>query len=101
MAVMYLDPRTYRIFGPGDGSNPGLIAEIRRVVAVLHDGGFVHGDIRDVNMMTRHQWRAEEKSQTSFYSTLTGPKVPRKYPPHLNTQTVKRHEGAKDGALIT
>jgi len=104
MAVMeYLDPQTYRILEPEDGSNPRLKAEIWRVVNVLHDGGFVHGDIRDVNMMTRHQWRTEEKARNVFLLDFdwAGPEGVTKYPPHLNLQTVKRHEGAKDGALIT
>jgi len=104
MAVMeYLDPQTYRVLGPEDGSNPGLKAEISRVVKVLHDGGFVHGDIRDVNMMTRHQWRTEEEAQNVFLLDFdwAGPEGVTKYPPNLNLQTVKRHEGAKDGALIT
>lgn len=70
MAVMeYLDPQVYRALGPGDGSNSILMDEVERVVTALHAGGFAHGDIRDVNMMTRHEWRTHG---TSFYSILTG-----------------------------
>ena len=104
MVVMeYLDPQTYRVLRPEDGSNPRLIAEIRGVVRVLHDGGFVHGDLRDVNMMTRHQWTAGENARNVFllHFDWAGAEGATKYPPHLNTQTVTRHEGAKDGALIT
>ena len=104
MAVMeYLEPQSYRMLGPDDGSNHGLVAEIRRVVAVLHDGGFVHGDIRDVNMMTRHPLGNEEEAQKVLLLDFhwAGPKGVMKYPYNLNIETVKRHEGAKGGALIT
>jgi Lipopolysaccharide kinase (Kdo/WaaP) family len=62
MAVMgYLDPETYRILEPEERSNTSLVAEIRQVVTVLHNGGFLHGDINfcNVNMTTR-QWTAKE-----------------------------------------
>jgi hypothetical protein len=104
MAVMdYLDPQTYRVLWPEDGSNTELIAEIWKVVDVLHNGGFVHGDIRDVNMMTRHEWRTEEKARNVFLLDFdwAGRDGAAKYPPNLNLETVKRHEGVKDGVLIT
>lgn len=98
MAVMeYIDPQSYRILRPDDGSNRRLVAEIQRVVTVLHDGGFVHGDIRDANMMTRNQWGTQEKAQNLLLLDFdwAGPKGVTKYPPNLNLQTVKRHEGQK------
>jgi len=103
MAVMeYLDPQTYRVLGPEDGSNhASLIAEIRHVVQVLHNGGFVHGDIRDVNMMTRRQWRTDAQNVFLLDFDWAGRKDATIYPPNLNRETVKRHEGAKDGAVIT
>ena len=102
MAVMeYLDPQTYRVLEPGDGSNSILVGEIQRVVTVLHDGGFVHGDIRDVNMMTRNQWGINEARNVLLLDfDWAGPSGVTKYPRNVNTQTVKRPEGAKDGALI-
>jgi hypothetical protein len=104
MAVMeYLDPQTYRVLWPDDRSNTELKAEIWKVVNVLHKGRFVHGDIRDVNMMTRHEWKTEEKAQNVFLLDFdwAGLDGVAKYPPNLNMETVKRHEGAKDGAVIT
>jgi hypothetical protein len=103
MVVMeYLDPKTYRILGPEDGSKSELKAEIRRAVKVLHDGGFVHGDIRDVNMMTRRQWSSEENARNIFLLDFdwAGRQGAIEYPPNLNPE-VDRHEGAKDGAQIT
>jgi len=67
----------------------------------LHDGGFVHGDIRDVNMMTRRQWRPDAQNVFLLDFDWAGPKDKTIYPPNLNRETVKRHEGAKDGAVIT
>ena len=104
MAVMeYLDPDTYRVLGPEDGSDPRVMTEIRRVVKVLHTGGFVHGDIRDINMMTRRHWRTEENAQNIFLLDFdwAGPNGATRYPRNLNRRTVKRHVGAEDGAVIT
>ena len=72
------------------------------MVSALHDGGFVHGDICDVNMMTCHQWETEEKAQDVFLRDFdwAGREGLTIYPPNLNLQTVKRHKGAKDGARI-
>ena len=102
MVVMeYLPPETYRVLGPGDGSNPDLRAEIWRVVEVLHGEGFVHGDIRDVNMMTRHQWSSEEDARNVLLLDFdwAGRQDTTEYPPNVNPG-VGRHEEAKDGALI-
>lgn len=102
MVVMeYLDPHTYRVLGSEDGSNRRLKAEIQRVVKELHSGGFVHGDIRNVNMVMSHR-RTEEEAQKVFLLDFdwAGPEGHTIYPPNLNLQSVKRHEGAKGGALI-
>jgi len=57
MVVMeYLDPTVYRTLGPQDSSDGDLVTEVGRVVGVLHDGGFVHGDIRTINMMVHCKW---------------------------------------------
>jgi len=104
MVVMgYLNPTTYRVLESEDGSNSALRAEIRRVVEVLHNGGFVHGDIRNVNMVMRHPWGTEEKAQNVFLLDFdwAGRTGNTKYPPNLNVQSVKRHDEAKDGATIT
>ena len=53
-------PDTYRVLELEDGSEPRLMDKIQEVVKVLHNGGFMHGGIRDVNMMTRHQCITEE-----------------------------------------
>ena len=103
MAVMeYLDPQTYRVLEPEDGSNYTLIHEINRVVTVLHDGGFVHGDIRDVNVMKRHQWSTEGARNVFLLDfDWAGPLGVPKYPSNVNLQTVKRPEGVRGGSLIT
>ena len=104
MVVMeYLDPQTYRTLRPEDGSNSRLIEEIKRAVTVLHGGGFVHGDVRDINFMTRHQWSAEEKVRNVFLVDFdwAGVSGIAKYPRLVNRETVQRPEGAEDGELIT
>ena len=59
----YMDPNTYRVLEPEDGSEPRLMDKIQEVVKVLHNGGFVHGGSRDVNMMTRRRWNRGERTE--------------------------------------
>jgi serine/threonine protein kinase len=100
MAVMeYLNPETYRML---DYSDTGLMAEIRRAVMVLHDGGFVHGDIRDLNVMTRHHRGTGEDARNVFLLDFDWARRDgvAKCPPNVNVTSVRRPEGARDGALI-
>jgi len=54
--------------GPEDESRAD---KIKQVVKVLHDGGFVHRDIRDVNIMVRHKWDSGNGGGTCSFLTLT------------------------------
>ena len=103
MVVMeYLDPKSYRVLGPLDRSNAGLVEGIQAVVKILHDGGFVHGDIRHVNMMTPCRWTSSEKVQNLSLIDFdwAGLEGSVQYPSNVNVTSVKRHEEAKDGRLI-
>ena len=103
MVVMeYLDPDVYRVLESLDGSNAALVAGIRKVVETLHDGGFVHGDIRQINMMTRREWDGSEDVGKVLlidfdWAGLDGTV---RYPPDLNNKSVERHHEAKDDELI-
>jgi hypothetical protein len=103
MVVMeYLDPETYRVLKPSDGNNTNLVAQIRGIVTRMHNRGFVHGDIRHFNIMTRRQWTSPEGVGDVFLIDFdwAGLEGTARYPPHLNNVSVKRHEGAKDHELI-
>ena len=103
MAIMeYLDPNTYRVLGPSDHSDSDLVAGIQDVVKILHDGGYVHGDIQPVNMMTRNRWTSPEKVGNLFLIDFhwAGLEGSVQYPPNIGVTSVKRHEGAKDGKSI-
>ena len=103
MVVMeYLDPETYRILEPSDSSNNELVAGVRRVVKTLHGGGFVHGDIRHVNILTRSQWTSSEGVQNVFLIDFdwAGLEGQTRYPPNINLTSVNRPKGVEDGELI-
>jgi len=103
MVVMeYLDPQTHRVLGDGDCGDKTLELEIKRVVKVLHDGGFVHGDIRNVNVMTpRHRGAEGMENALLLDFDWAGRGGIARYPPNINSVSVERHEGVKDGGLIT
>ena len=103
MAVMeYLGPEAYRVLEPSDVSNNNLVAGTQDVVKILHDGGFVHGDIRHINMVTRREWTSSNDVQNLFLIDFdwAGLEGSVQYPPNINIGSVKRHEGAMDGKLI-
>ena len=103
MVIMeYLEPETYRILEPSDSSNNELVAGIRQVVETLHRGGFVHGDIRGVNILTRSQWTSSEGVQNVFLIDFdwAGHEGQAQYPPNINLTSVERAEGVEDGKLI-
>lgn len=103
MAVMeYLGPETYRVLEPSGVSNNNLVAGIQDVVRILHDGGFVHGDTRHLNMVTRREWKSSDDVQNLFLIDFdwAGLEGGVQYPPNINVRSVKRHEGAMGGKLI-
>ena len=90
MAVMeYLGPEVYHILDIKDASDASLVMGIQEVVKTLHSGGFVHGDIWPVNMMTCHVLNGPEDVQDVFlidfdWAGLDGTV---QYPPNLNRET--------------
>jgi len=103
MVVMdYFAPETYSVLQASDSSNASLVAGIHAIVRVMHDLGYVHGDIRHVNIMKCLQKTGEWGVGSLFlidfdWAGLVG-KV--RYPRNLNKKTVIRPADAEDGALI-
>ncbi|CAG8522051.1 13719_t:CDS:2, partial [Acaulospora colombiana] len=103
MVVMeYLDPENYRTLEPDLDNKPHVENEIRQIVTALHGRGFVHGDIRGVNMMTRHRW--ESTSGTKNIVLLDFDWAGREgivtYPEGVNGTSILRHGEVKDGKHI-
>jgi len=103
MVVMeYFAPETYSVLEASDSDDASLVAGIHAVVQRMHDLGYVHGDVRQVNMMKRLQRTGEWGVGSLFlidfdWAGLVG-RV--RYPRNLNKKSVIRHADAEDGALI-
>jgi len=76
--------------------------KVKTIVRTLHEGGFVHGDIRNTNIFV------DQASLTSDDVTVhlidfdwAGYAGEVKYPMEINCRTVRRPEGVKGGNLIT
>jgi serine/threonine protein kinase len=70
-------------------------------VGILHDGGFVHGDVRDANMMVENG--TDENSQRSVKLVdfdWAGKDEETTYPPNVNYTQIRRPMEAKDGMPI-
>ncbi|KAF8833879.1 hypothetical protein BDN67DRAFT_916066, partial [Paxillus ammoniavirescens] len=63
----------------------------------LHLGGFVHGDIRDTNIMLKED---DQKQFMIIDFDWAGKTGEVRYPPYVNGTDIWRPEGAHDGELI-
>ena len=101
MVVMaYLEPSMYRTLELQDEGSAGLVKEVDRVVSVLHDGGFVHGDIRTINMMVHEEQDSSKKEVLLLDFDWAGAEGTVKYPLDVDGLNIKRHDGASGGAVI-
>jgi hypothetical protein len=101
MVVMeYLEPTMYRTLEPQDRGSVGLITEVGRVVGVLHAGGFVHGDIRTINMMVHCEWGSSMEARKLLLLDFdwAGQEGEVKYPLDVDTQNILRHSEVRGGA---
>jgi serine/threonine protein kinase len=103
VAMEYLDDESYQLLLTSSVNRVDLALEVRRVVGVLHAGGFVHGDIRDVNLMVRRKWSDADNPKNVLLVDFdwAGPEEDARYPPNVNYVDISRPDGAKDGELIT
>jgi hypothetical protein len=104
MVVMeYLDDKSYELLLTSSVNRVDLTVEVRQVVGVLHAGGFVHGDICDVNLMVRRKWSDADNPKNVLLVDFdwAAPKEDTRYPPNVNCVNISRPCGTKDGELIT
>jgi tRNA A-37 threonylcarbamoyl transferase component Bud32 len=103
MVVMeFVDNKFYKHLRFMGDERLALTTEVQRVVSVLHRGNFVHGDVRDVNLMVHRNWKSDtqEKKVLLIDFDWAGPKDITRYPPNVNTD-IYRPEGAIDGHTVT
>ena len=72
--------------------NSEVVKKVTEAIRTLHEGGLVHGDVRDVNIIV------EEESDYLRVHLLdfdwAGKESEAKYPLFLNNRSIKRHPGA-------
>jgi serine/threonine protein kinase len=105
MVVMeYLGADSYKVLAACDEHERARFkAGVEKAVMVLHDGGFVHGDIRSVNTMVAQNWDNEkgEENVKLVDFDWAGNEGETKYPPNVNYVEISRPMDAKDGKDIT
>lgn len=79
--------------------NDLLRPKVLGILNVIHAAGFVHGDIRDTNILVQHTDGKINLKLVDF--DWGGREGEVRYSMRINRHTVKRPEGAVDGELIT
>jgi hypothetical protein len=84
------------------GSRNLLSEKVGQCLRQFHQAGFVHGDIRDTNLMakTLDQGGFNDGSFLVVDYDSSGEMKQVRYPLNLNTTSVRRPEGATGGAII-
>jgi len=76
--------------------------KVEKTLQVLHDAGFVHGDVRSTNILIDLESLDSNDVGIHFVDfDWAGHIGEAKYPNDINGITVKRPEGAEGGKLIT
>jgi hypothetical protein len=106
MVVMdYLDDSLYNpLWIPSSLTDRSVLyLRLRRAMKILHEGGFVHGDFRIINMMVPNNVNPSKFDKDPGVMLLdfdwAGESGKVCYPPHVNTQ-IWRPQGVEDAALI-
>ena len=76
--------------------------KVEKTLQVLHDAGFVHGDVRSTNILIGLESLDSDDVRIHFVDFDWAGRIGgAKYPNDINGITVKRPEGAEGGKLIT
>lgn len=79
--------------------------KVTKMVKMLHEKGFVHGDIRDTNLLVnRNSLLSDEDAEAEVYFIdfdWGGRIGEAKYPTGINCKDVRRPGRVKGGGLIT
>jgi hypothetical protein len=104
MVVMeFLGDEAYVPPNSSDVDTTVLKDNLKAAVDILHQGDFVHGDIRNFNMMVKVDWDTTKAARNVKLLDFdwAGPVGRTEYPPNVNHNGIKRPADAKDGNLIT
>ncbi|KAF5354926.1 hypothetical protein D9756_005660 [Leucocoprinus leucothites] len=84
-------------------SHKRVFPKVAHIIETLHKGGFIHGDIRRVNILIDDKAleHNEEFAVHLLEFNWAGRIGQAKYPTHINTEIVSRPEGVTVGADIT
>jgi hypothetical protein len=103
--AIIMDRSTYEVlFGmPLSSENKEKVrSKVRRVVQLLHEGGFAHGDIRDTNILIdRGSLESEDVGIHLVDFDWAGRIGEAKYPINVNKSSVSRPDDVEGGRLIT
>lgn len=80
--------------------DPAITESVKRAADILHQGGFVHGDIRNLNLMVRKGSNQDEWKVKIIDFDWAGKVGDARYPPNVNRREIRRPKGVKDGELI-
>ena len=76
--------------------------KVEKTLQVLHDAGFVHGDLRNTNILIDLESLDSDDLRIHFVDFDWAGRIGEaEYPVDINRITVKRPEGAEGGKLIT
>jgi serine/threonine protein kinase len=103
--AVIMDKSTYqRLYGLrlSDAEQEKVRHKVRSVVQTLHQGGFVHGDIRDTNILIDIESLASEDVAIHLIDfDWAGRLGEAKYPIEVNKTTMRRPVDVEGGGLIT
>ena len=96
--MVIMDRLSERKYCPLSKPTAPLINNIRDVLKQLHQSNYVHGDLRDVNIIVS---RSDETKFMLIDFDWAGKIGEVRYPPRVNrSRDLWRPDGAVDGALI-
>jgi RIO-like serine/threonine protein kinase len=98
MVVMDVIRDEYRSFDDLFPVSPAHCDHIEANIVTLHEAGYVHGDLRDINIMARGKGELEFMLIDFDWAGKVGEV---KYPMYVNRKDVWRPDDAYDGQLIT
>jgi serine/threonine protein kinase len=105
MVIMDFSPyaQLAELFMPSVESPRFVKSKIRDIVQKLHDNGFVHGDIRENNILVDPETLASKDDCAVHLIDFdwAGKDQEVRYLGRVNTLTVRRPNGVSDGELIT
>lgn len=99
MVVMENLSSSHKLVHQHDQISSEMSDALQKAVGILHDGNFVHGDVRDVNLMVPEEGGVGNFMILDF--DWAGFEGEVRYPAYVNIVGVSRPKGAIDGELIT